>query len=97
MTDLTKLTIAAARTKLRAKEITASELTEAYLAAIDDANPVLNAYIAVTHDKARDMAKRSDVRITKGEAGALEGRQASFAGPVFAGQQHAGGTIGQRR
>ena len=73
MTDLTKLTIAAAREKLRAREISATELTNAYLSAIDRANPALNAYVVVTHDKARDMAKASDARLAKGEAGALEG------------------------
>ncbi|QDB99760.1 Asp-tRNA(Asn)/Glu-tRNA(Gln) amidotransferase subunit GatA [Mesorhizobium sp. 8] len=73
MTDLTRLTIAEARTKLRAKEFTATELTDAYLAAIDAANPSLNAYVAVTHDKARAMAKVSDAKLAKGEAGALEG------------------------
>ncbi len=73
MTDLTKFTIAQAREKLAAKEFSATELTEAYLAAIDAANPTFNAYIAVTHDKARDMAKASDARIARGEAGALEG------------------------
>ena len=37
MTDLTKLTIAEAREKLRAKEITSVELTGQYLAAIEAA------------------------------------------------------------
>jgi aspartyl-tRNA(Asn)/glutamyl-tRNA(Gln) amidotransferase subunit A len=77
MSELTKLTIAEARTKLRSKEITSAELTDAYLAAIDAANPALNAYVAVTHDRARDMAKASDARLAKDEAGgeirALEG------------------------
>ena len=73
MTDLTKLTIAEARKKLRAREISAGEITDAYLAAIDRANPVLNAYIAVTDDKAREMAKASDVKLAKGEGGELEG------------------------
>jgi aspartyl-tRNA(Asn)/glutamyl-tRNA(Gln) amidotransferase subunit A len=58
MTDLTHLTIAEARKKLRAGEITSSELTEAYLSAIGAANPALNAYVSVTHDKARRMADR---------------------------------------
>jgi aspartyl-tRNA(Asn)/glutamyl-tRNA(Gln) amidotransferase subunit A len=72
MTDLTTLTIAEARTKLKAKEIRAGELTDAYLSAIDRANPVLNAYVTVTHDKARAMAKASDARLEKGgETGAL--------------------------
>ena len=73
MTELIRLTIAEARAKLRAGDFTASELTEAYLAAIDRANPVLNAYVAVTHDKARTMAKASDARLADGKAGALEG------------------------
>ncbi len=73
MTELTKLTIAEARTKLRAKEFSATELTDAYLAAIDAANARFNAYVAVTHDKARAMAKASDARLANGEGGALEG------------------------
>ena len=73
MTELTKLTIAEAREKLTSKAFTATELTEAYLSAIDTANDKLNAYVAVTHDRARAMAKASDEKIAKGEAGALEG------------------------
>jgi len=73
MTDLTRLTIAEARAKLRAREFKATELTDAYLAAIDAANPQFNAYIAVTHDKARAMAKASDTKLARGEAGSLEG------------------------
>jgi aspartyl-tRNA(Asn)/glutamyl-tRNA(Gln) amidotransferase subunit A len=73
MTDLTRLTIAEARSALRARQFTAMELTEAYLAAIDAANPILNAYVLVTHDKARKMAEASDARFAAGTAGALEG------------------------
>ena len=73
MSELTKLTIAQARKKLRAKEIKAAEITDAYLAAIERANPVLNAYVAVTPDKAREMANASDARLVKGEGGELEG------------------------
>ena len=77
MSDLTHLTIAEARARLRGKEISATELTEAYLSAIDAFNPAFNAYVAVTHDKARAMAKASDARLAggeaKGEIRALEG------------------------
>ncbi len=73
MSDLTKLTIAQAREKLAEREISAGELTEAYLGAIDAANDAINAYITVTHEKARNMARASDERLAKGEAGALEG------------------------
>ena len=73
MTALTALTISQAREKLAAKDFSARELTDAYVAAIEAANPSLNAYITVTAEKAREMAAASDARIAKGEAGALEG------------------------
>lgn len=73
MTDLTRLTIAEARERLAAKDVTAVELTEAYIAAIEAANPAINAYVTVTPEKARAMAKASDARIAEGKAGALEG------------------------
>ena len=72
MTSLTALTIAEASAKLKAKDISALELTDAYLAAMERAR-ALNAYIVETPEQARDMAKASDARIAKGEAGALEG------------------------
>ncbi|MDE2385048.1 MAG: Asp-tRNA(Asn)/Glu-tRNA(Gln) amidotransferase subunit GatA [Alphaproteobacteria bacterium] len=73
MMSLTSLTIAEARAKLRAKEIKATELTEAYLAAIGKANKLLNAYIVTTPEQALEMAQASDARLAKGEGGALEG------------------------
>ncbi|MEQ9145192.1 MAG: Asp-tRNA(Asn)/Glu-tRNA(Gln) amidotransferase subunit GatA [Parvibaculaceae bacterium] len=72
MTDLTKLTIADARAKLAAKEITAVDLTDAHLKAAESAGR-LNAYVKLTPEKALDMAKQSDERLAKGNAGPLEG------------------------
>lgn len=72
MTDLTKLTLAEARAKLAAKEITSVELTEAHLAAAK-ASDKLNAYVTLTPDVALEMAAASDARLAKGEAGPLEG------------------------
>jgi aspartyl-tRNA(Asn)/glutamyl-tRNA(Gln) amidotransferase subunit A len=72
MTDLTSLTIATARAKLKAKEFSALELTDAYIKAVEAARG-LNAYIVETPDQARAMAKASDARLAKGEVGALEG------------------------
>jgi aspartyl-tRNA(Asn)/glutamyl-tRNA(Gln) amidotransferase subunit A len=72
MTSLTSLTIAQAREGLAKKELSALELTDAYLAAIEKAR-VLNAYIVETPEQARDMAKASDARLAKGEGGPLEG------------------------
>jgi len=73
MSELTSLTIAEARAKLLAKDITSVELTEAYLCAIEAANGALNAYVAVTPEIARQQAKASDARIAAGQAGSLEG------------------------
>lgn len=73
MSNLTSLTIAEAREKMAAKEFTAVELTDAYLDAIQSANDTFNAYIEVTADQARDMARASDERRASGTVGDLEG------------------------
>ncbi|MCO6390358.1 Asp-tRNA(Asn)/Glu-tRNA(Gln) amidotransferase subunit GatA [Aliihoeflea aestuarii] len=73
MTDLTRLTIAEARARLRAKDFTALELTDAYLGAIDAANGELNAYVKVTPDHAHKMAAQADENLAAGKAGDLEG------------------------
>jgi len=72
MTDLTALTLAQARDGLRKKEFSASELTEAHLAAMAGARG-LNAFLLETPDHARDMARASDERLAKGQGGPLEG------------------------
>jgi len=72
MSDLTKLTLAAARDALKKKEITSTELTGAYLKEMEAAS-ALNAYVTPTAEKALEMAKASDAKLAKGEGGALEG------------------------
>jgi aspartyl-tRNA(Asn)/glutamyl-tRNA(Gln) amidotransferase subunit A len=72
MTSLTALTIAEASKKLRSREISAVELTEAYIAAVEKARG-LNAYIVETPEQARSMAKASDAKLKDGTAGTLEG------------------------
>ena len=72
MSDLNALTISDARDKLRAGEITAAELTEACLSAIEGAG-VLNAFVHHTPDQARAQAKAADARIAKGDAPAMCG------------------------
>ena len=73
MTNLTKLTLAEARAGLAAGDFTASELTNAFLDAIEAGNKGLNAYIEVTRDHALAQAKASEERIARGEARPLEG------------------------
>jgi aspartyl-tRNA(Asn)/glutamyl-tRNA(Gln) amidotransferase subunit A len=72
MSDMLTLSLAEARDKLRAKEITAVELTDAYLSAMEQTRD-LNCYITETPERARAMAKASDERIAAGKAGAMEG------------------------
>lgn len=70
--DLNNLTLADARDALRAKAYSALELTDAHLDAMEKAR-ALNAFIVETPDQARAMAKASDERLARGEAGPLEG------------------------
>jgi aspartyl-tRNA(Asn)/glutamyl-tRNA(Gln) amidotransferase subunit A len=57
MTDLIRLTIAEARDEMKKGAFSSIELTDAYLAAIEAANPAINAYVKVTADRhpARDQ------------------------------------------
>jgi aspartyl-tRNA(Asn)/glutamyl-tRNA(Gln) amidotransferase subunit A len=72
MTDLTSLTLSEARDNLRAKKISAAELTQAHVEAVAKARD-LNAFILETPERAAEMASASDARISRGEAGPLEG------------------------
>lgn len=72
MTTPNSLTIADARDALRAGDLTAVELTEACLAAID-ASGALNAFVHRTPDMARDMARAADARIKAGDAAPMTG------------------------
>jgi aspartyl-tRNA(Asn)/glutamyl-tRNA(Gln) amidotransferase subunit A len=72
MTDPTSLTLAQARDLLRQKKISAVELADAHLAAIDKAR-ALNAFVLETPDRARFMAKRADEALARREGGPLAG------------------------
>ncbi|HUO22000.1 MAG TPA: Asp-tRNA(Asn)/Glu-tRNA(Gln) amidotransferase subunit GatA [Caulobacteraceae bacterium] len=72
MSELTSLTLKAALDGLRARKFSAVEVAQAHLDAIAAAK-ALNAYVLETPDKALAMARASDERIAKGEAGPLEG------------------------
>ena len=72
MSELTALTIAAARDGLKQKKFSAAELADAHLAAMETAR-ALNAYVLETPERALAMAKACDARLAKGDAGPLEG------------------------
>ncbi len=72
MSDPTSLTLTEARDAIRRKTLSARELTEAHIGAMEAARP-LNLFITETADRARAMAEASDARVARGEAGPLEG------------------------
>ncbi|MGR1580204.1 Asp-tRNA(Asn)/Glu-tRNA(Gln) amidotransferase subunit GatA [Thalassobius sp. S69A] len=72
MSDLNKLTLAEARDKLRAKDVTSVELTESCLSAIEAAG-ALNAFVHKTPEIALEQAKAADARLAAGDAPAMCG------------------------
>lgn len=71
--DLSTLTVAEARRALDAKEYSALELTNAYLAAIAEKDADIHAFLEVWADSARDEARRADVMIAAGQTFPLTG------------------------
>jgi aspartyl-tRNA(Asn)/glutamyl-tRNA(Gln) amidotransferase subunit A len=72
MSELTRLTLTEARDLLAAGKASAVELTEAHVQAVESVRD-LNAFIVETPERALAMARASDARRAKGEAGLLEG------------------------
>jgi len=73
MSDLTRLTLKGAVDGLKAKSFSSEEITRAFLTNIEAANPILNAYVTVTADKAMAMPKASGAKPAAGHGGAREG------------------------
>ncbi len=59
MTDLTSLTLTQALDGMEKKQFSSAEITDAFLSAIEKANPALNAFVVVTADKARAQGGRA--------------------------------------
>jgi aspartyl-tRNA(Asn)/glutamyl-tRNA(Gln) amidotransferase subunit A len=72
MSELTSLTLAEARDRLRRREFSAVELADAHLAAMEKAR-ALNAFVLETPDRARAMAEVADASLAAGDARPLEG------------------------
>lgn len=68
-----KSTILELSKKLQSGEITAVELTEQYISAIEKENPTLNAFVHYTFDQARADAVEADKLIKEGKATPLTG------------------------
>jgi aspartyl-tRNA(Asn)/glutamyl-tRNA(Gln) amidotransferase subunit A len=73
MIDVKSLTVVEAGALLRAKELSATELTRAYLDRIAAVEPRVRALMTVTEGLALEQAKEADAAIARGEAHALTG------------------------
>ena len=73
MTELTNLTIHETLRKLRAREVSPVEVTEAYIKKIEENNSKYNAYVTTSFDKALDGAKESEKRYINGTNKSLDG------------------------
>lgn len=71
--DTLKLGIADLATALERKEVSSVELTEAYLARINQHNGDINAYITVTPEVALAQARAADQARARGDAGRYAG------------------------
>ena len=73
MNELVKLGLKEAATKLKNRDISSVELTQATLERIDQRNGEINAYNTLCPEVALEMAKAADQRLGAGEAGLVEG------------------------
>ncbi|WP_166354921.1 amidase [Phytoactinopolyspora limicola] len=64
--DLTAMSAVDAAAAITRGELLPSELTEAYLARIEQLNPELNAFVTVTAQRAHDDAARADQELARG-------------------------------
>ena len=66
MTDITMMTVDAVCEKIKNKEISPVELTNACLSRIDEKNPTLNAYVYIARDEALKDARKAEDEIMRG-------------------------------
>ena len=79
MNEITQLSAQALSSLLRDGEVSCVELTQAFLARIDELNPRLNALCTVTHDAALAAAAQADAAMRSGAAlGPLHGLPLAF-------------------
>ncbi|HLI25729.1 MAG TPA: Asp-tRNA(Asn)/Glu-tRNA(Gln) amidotransferase subunit GatA [Chloroflexota bacterium] len=72
-TELTRWTLLEAREHLRARAVSAVELTEAYLARIERVESAVRAFLTITAEQARAQARAADARRAAGEDAPLLG------------------------
>lgn len=74
MTQIVHLSASALTARIRAGEITSSELLELYLSRIEELNPKINAVVTMDIEGARQQAEKADKALARGESlGPLHG------------------------
>lgn len=71
--SLVELTLTEARQQLQSRQISATELTQAYLDKIKALDEQVQAYLYVSHDEALTMAQSADQRLAQGDTRPLLG------------------------
>ena len=71
--DILDLTVCGIVKAVRERELSASDVLEAYIASAEASEADVNAYITRTCDLAREQARRADERIADGDIPALCG------------------------
>ena len=66
-TDLSKLTISELAPKIKAREVSPIEVTEAALAQTERLQPVVNGFITVLHEQAMTQAREEEAAISRGD------------------------------
>jgi len=66
-TELLTLSIAELATKIRARQVSPVELTEAALAQAERLQPSLDSFITILHDTARQQAREQEAALMRGE------------------------------
>jgi aspartyl-tRNA(Asn)/glutamyl-tRNA(Gln) amidotransferase subunit A len=65
--ELTAMTVSELGKRIRGREVSPVEATEAYLGRIERLNPEINAYVLVTAERAMEDARRAEAEIARGE------------------------------
>ena len=66
-TELLKLTISELAPKIRSREVSPVEVTEAALARADRLQPTLGSFITILHDQARSQAREREEALARGD------------------------------
>ena len=66
-TELCKLTISELAPKIRSREVSPVEVTEASLAQVDRLQPTLNSFITILRDQAMSQAREMEAALDRGE------------------------------